>query len=184
MLSCFRIHPSTSAGSLSISLCWHSPFRSWLSVWCSLKSWSTCLPQWHLFPRGTNKCALKVWLGWLWPSVGFFICWAPYYILQLVHLGIQKPSASFYYVYHVAISMGYANSCINPFLYIILSKSKTFKRQFIVAIQPAHNHFRVNPSSTEATVSLRLTATAKDIFLLTPQSNILMFFVLFFINTT
>lgn len=86
--------------------------------------------------------------------LAFFVCWAPYYILQIVHLGIQKPSASFYYVYHVAISMGYANSCINPFLYIILSK--TFKRQFIVAIQPAHNHFRVNPSSTEATVSLRL----------------------------
>lgn len=88
--------------------------------------------------------------------LAFFICWAPYYILQLVHLGIQKPSASFYYVYHFAISMGYANSCINPFLYIILSK--TFKRQFIVAIQPAHNHFRVNPSTTEATVSLRLAA--------------------------
>ncbi|TRY56345.1 hypothetical protein DNTS_034958 [Danionella cerebrum] len=87
--------------------------------------------------------------------LAFFVCWAPYYILQLVHLGVQKPSASFYNVYNVAISMGYANSCINPFLYIILSKN--FKRQLIVAIQPANNNFRVNPSSTEATVSLRLT---------------------------
>ncbi|XP_051997524.1 melanin-concentrating hormone receptor 1-like [Xyrauchen texanus] len=88
--------------------------------------------------------------------LAFFICWAPYYFLQLVHLGIQKPNALFYYVYHIAISMGYANSCINPFLYIILSK--TFKRQIVVAIQPMHNHFQVNPSTTVASVLLRMAA--------------------------
>ncbi|XP_028830242.1 melanin-concentrating hormone receptor 1 [Denticeps clupeoides] len=86
--------------------------------------------------------------------LAFFICWAPYYILQLVHLGIQKPSPAFSYAYNIAISMGYANSCINPFLYIVLSE--TFKRQFIVAIQPANNNFRPNPSTTEGSVSLRL----------------------------
>lgn len=86
--------------------------------------------------------------------LAFFVCWAPYYILQLVHLGVQQPSAAFSYAYNIAISMGYANSCINPFLYIVLSE--TFKRQFIVAIQPANKDFRGNPSTTEGSVSLRL----------------------------
>ncbi|XP_066561809.1 melanin-concentrating hormone receptor 1 [Amia ocellicauda] len=88
--------------------------------------------------------------------LAFFICWAPYYILQLAHLGVQRPSVAFFYAYNIAISMGYANSCINPFLYIILSE--TFKRQFIVAIRPAHKEFRVNNSMTEGSVSLRMAA--------------------------
>ncbi|KAM4603389.1 melanin-concentrating hormone receptor 1 [Polymixia lowei] len=87
--------------------------------------------------------------------LAFFICWAPYYILQLVHLGVQNPSLAFSYAYNIAISMGYANSCINPFLYIVLSE--TFKRQFIGAVRPIRRKFRVNPSTTDGgSVSLRL----------------------------
>ncbi|KAJ8404242.1 hypothetical protein AAFF_G00340150 [Aldrovandia affinis] len=86
--------------------------------------------------------------------LAFFICWAPYYVLQLAHLGVQQPSFAFLYAYNIAISMGYANSCINPFLYIMLSE--TFKRQFIVAIRPAHKAFRVVPSMAERSDSLRL----------------------------
>ncbi|KAM6957324.1 melanin-concentrating hormone receptor 1 [Aplochiton taeniatus] len=84
--------------------------------------------------------------------LAFFICWAPYYILQLAHLGVQRPSFAFLYAYDIAISMGYANSCINPFLYIVLSE--TFKRRFIVAFRPAHRVFRVDPAMGD--VSLRL----------------------------
>ncbi|XP_047435055.1 melanin-concentrating hormone receptor 1 [Mugil cephalus] len=79
--------------------------------------------------------------------LAFFICWAPYYILQLVHLGVQRPSIAFSYAYNIAISMGYANSVINPFLYIILSE--TFKRQFLRAVRPLNKKFRVNPSTTD-----------------------------------
>ncbi|XP_030064386.1 melanin-concentrating hormone receptor 1-like [Microcaecilia unicolor] len=86
----------------------------------------------------------------------FFTCWAPYYILQLVHLGIDEPSVAFFYAYNVAISLGYANSCINPFLYIALSE--TFKRQFMVAIRPAKEQFRINNSTTEASVCLKLAS--------------------------
>ncbi|XP_061080732.1 melanin-concentrating hormone receptor 1-like [Conger conger] len=86
--------------------------------------------------------------------LAFFVCWAPYYVLQLAHLGIRRPSFSFLYAYNVAISMGYANSCINPFLYIALSE--TFKRQLIVAIRPAHKASRVAPSLGEGSDSLRL----------------------------
>ncbi|XP_075297000.1 melanin-concentrating hormone receptor 1 isoform X2 [Opisthocomus hoazin] len=89
----------------------------------------------------------------------FFICWAPFYILQLVHLGIDTPSMAFFYAYNFAISLGYANSCLNPFLYIALSEN--FKRQFLVAIRPAkepcRNSSSVNNNSmTEASVCLKL----------------------------
>ncbi|XP_064251633.1 melanin-concentrating hormone receptor 1 isoform X2 [Passer domesticus] len=91
----------------------------------------------------------------------FFICWAPFYILQLVHLGIDTPSMAFLYAYNFAISLGYANSCLNPFLYIALSE--TFKRQFLVAIRPAKEPCRNsssanNNSMTEASVCLKLAS--------------------------
>ncbi|KAM3864739.1 melanin-concentrating hormone receptor 1 [Diretmus argenteus] len=87
--------------------------------------------------------------------LAFFVCWAPYYILQLVHLGVQNPSIAFSYAYNIAISMGYANSCINPFLYIILNE--TFKRQFIRAVHPVNRKFRVNPTTSDGgSVCLRM----------------------------
>uniref|UniRef100_A0AAV2LQH4 G-protein coupled receptors family 1 profile domain-containing protein n=1 Tax=Knipowitschia caucasica TaxID=637954 RepID=A0AAV2LQH4_KNICA len=87
--------------------------------------------------------------------LAFFMCWAPFYILQLVHLGVHKPSAVFSYAYYIAISMGYANSCINPFIYIILSEN--FKRQFLSAVRPINRKLRVNPSTTEGgSVSIRM----------------------------
>uniref|UniRef100_A0A672H3W3 Melanin-concentrating hormone receptor 1 n=1 Tax=Salarias fasciatus TaxID=181472 RepID=A0A672H3W3_SALFA len=86
--------------------------------------------------------------------LAFFICWAPYYVLQLAHLGVQRPSFAFLYVYNIAISMGYANSCINPFIYIVLSD--TFKRQLMVAIRPSHKTLRVAPALGEGGMVLRM----------------------------
>ncbi|XP_048467092.1 LOW QUALITY PROTEIN: melanin-concentrating hormone receptor 1-like [Rhincodon typus] len=80
----------------------------------------------------------------------FFVCWGPYYIFQLVHLSIEKPRLAFFYMYNFAISLGYANSCINPFLYIALSE--TFKRQFLMTIRPPHQRFRFNNSVAEEPV--------------------------------
>ncbi|XP_078521195.1 melanin-concentrating hormone receptor 1-like [Lissotriton helveticus] len=67
----------------------------------------------------------------------FFICWAPFYLLQLIQLAMDQPTLSFYYAYCVAISLGYANSCLNPFIYIILCAS--FRRRFIVTVKPAED---------------------------------------------
>ncbi|KAG7485120.1 melanin-concentrating hormone receptor 1-like [Solea senegalensis] len=87
--------------------------------------------------------------------LAFFICWAPYYILQLIHLGVQKPSLAFSYAYNIAISMGYANSCINPFIFIILSD--TFKRQFLRAVHQINRKIHVNTSTTDGgSVSMRM----------------------------
>ncbi|MGH0156489.1 UNVERIFIED_CONTAM: hypothetical protein FKN15_046859 [Acipenser sinensis] len=63
----------------------------------------------------------------------FFICWAPFYFLQLVNLGVT--STPFEMAYIVAIGLSYSNSCITPFIYILLSK--TFKRKIGVAFNPS-----------------------------------------------
>ncbi|XP_064813773.1 melanin-concentrating hormone receptor 1-like [Oncorhynchus masou masou] len=107
-------------------------------------------------PRSLRVRTKKVTRTAVAICLAFFICWAPYYILQLVHVGVQNPNPAFSYAYNIAISMGYINSCINPFLYIVLND--TFKRQLIVAMRPVHRKFRVNPTgTTEGSVSLRLT---------------------------
>ncbi|KAM9015352.1 LOW QUALITY PROTEIN: melanin-concentrating hormone receptor 1-like [Ara ararauna] len=67
--------------------------------------------------------------------VAFFICWAPFHILQLAQLTVTHPTLPFYYAYNVAISLGYANSCLNPFIYILLGKK--FQRGLGVPARPA-----------------------------------------------
>ncbi|KAK1162841.1 melanin-concentrating hormone receptor 1-like [Acipenser oxyrinchus oxyrinchus] len=69
--------------------------------------------------------------------LAFFCCWAPFYVLQLIQLAVDQPTLSFYYAYRVAISLGYANSCLNPFIYIVLCE--TFRRRFIVSVRPAED---------------------------------------------
>ncbi|XP_056609578.1 melanin-concentrating hormone receptor 1 [Triplophysa dalaica] len=107
------------------------------------------LPQHSLRMRTKKVTRMAVAI-----CLAFFICWAPHYILQLAHLSVHRPSFAFLYAYNVAISMGYANSCINPLLYIVLSE--TFKRQFIVAIRPAHKDFRADGGTADGSLSLRL----------------------------
>lgn len=94
--------------------------------------------------------------------LAFFVCWAPYYILQLAHLGVQRPSVAFLYTYKVAISLGYANSCINPFLYIILSD--TFKRQLLEALHPPKRSLRVEPGTGDGSLNMREGALDRDHF--------------------
>ncbi|XP_007907777.2 melanin-concentrating hormone receptor 1 [Callorhinchus milii] len=53
----------------------------------------------------------------------FFGCWAPFYTLQLLQLTVRQPTPSFHVAYNVAISLGYANSCLNPFLYLALCRT-------------------------------------------------------------
>nr|XP_015215640.1 PREDICTED: melanin-concentrating hormone receptor 1-like isoform X1 [Lepisosteus oculatus] len=64
----------------------------------------------------------------------FFCCWAPFYVLQLVQLALEQPTLPFYYAYRFVISLGYANSCLNPFIYIVLCES--FRRRLIVSVRP------------------------------------------------
>ncbi|XP_001508020.2 melanin-concentrating hormone receptor 1 [Ornithorhynchus anatinus] len=65
----------------------------------------------------------------------FFVCWAPYYVLQLTQLSNNRPTLTFYYLYNAAISLGYANSCLNPFVYIVLCE--TFRKRLVLSVKPA-----------------------------------------------
>ncbi|XP_053132365.1 melanin-concentrating hormone receptor 1-like isoform X2 [Hemicordylus capensis] len=67
--------------------------------------------------------------------LAFFVCWAPFHVLQLVQLAMHQPSLPFYYAYKVAISLGYANSCLNPFIYILLGQN--IRKRIIVSVRPA-----------------------------------------------
>ncbi|CAM9516796.1 unnamed protein product [Bubo scandiacus] len=67
--------------------------------------------------------------------MAFFLCWAPFHILQLAQLTMTCPTLPFYYAYNVAISLGYANSCLNPFIYILLGQN--FQRRLGVPVRPA-----------------------------------------------
>ncbi|CAM5143249.1 unnamed protein product [Eretmochelys imbricata] len=85
--------------------------------------------------RCTSTCTKKVTRVAIAICLAFFICWAPYHVLQLVQLAMRHPTLPFYYAYNVAISMGYASSCLNPFIYILLGQ--TFRRRLVVSVRPA-----------------------------------------------
>ncbi|XP_067912873.1 melanin-concentrating hormone receptor 1-like [Heterodontus francisci] len=68
----------------------------------------------------------------------FFICWAPIYILHLVQLVQNEPLWPMQYAYIVAIGMGYASTCLNPFIYIILSDN--FRKTFCTSVRPSAEH--------------------------------------------
>ncbi|XP_078610638.1 melanin-concentrating hormone receptor 1-like [Branchiostoma floridae x Branchiostoma japonicum] len=62
--------------------------------------------------------------------VVFLVCWLPYYVIALVNMQMSSsPSYAFLVSYFVSICLGYANSCINPFIY--LSFSAKFRKHAI-----------------------------------------------------
>lgn len=85
--------------------------------------------------KGTRLRTKKVTRVAIAICLAFFVCWAPFHVLQLVQLAVHQPTLPFYYAYNVAISMGYANSCLNPFIYILLGQN--FRRRTVVSVQPA-----------------------------------------------
>lgn len=82
----------------------------------------------RLWSKRVTRIAIAICLA-------FFVCWAPFHVLQLVQLAMPQPTLSFYYAYNVAISMGYANSCLNPFIYILLGQN--FRKRLVVSVRPA-----------------------------------------------
>ncbi|CAH1274146.1 MCHR1 [Branchiostoma lanceolatum] len=60
----------------------------------------------------------------------FLVCWLPYYVIALVNMQMSSgPSYAFLVAYFVSICLGYANSCINPFIY--LSFSAKFRKHAV-----------------------------------------------------
>uniref|UniRef100_A0A8C5RKU0 Melanin-concentrating hormone receptor 1 n=1 Tax=Laticauda laticaudata TaxID=8630 RepID=A0A8C5RKU0_LATLA len=74
--------------------------------------------------RGTQLRIKRVTRIIIAICLAFFLCW---------------PTLPFYYAYNVAISLGYANSCLNPFIYILLGQN--FRRR-ITEGHPASKQLR------------------------------------------
>uniref|UniRef100_A0A670JC98 Complement C3a receptor 1 n=1 Tax=Podarcis muralis TaxID=64176 RepID=A0A670JC98_PODMU len=55
----------------------------------------------------------------------FFLCWAPYHVIGVLYL-LANPSTALYETLalwnHVSTALAYANSCINPLLYVFVGK--------------------------------------------------------------
>lgn len=83
----------------------------------------TCPLQLLHCPSSAWGCALERWHAWQWPYAWHFSLAVT--LLYLAAGPHWSPAAhfAFQYVYNIAISMSYANSCINPFIYIVLSET-------------------------------------------------------------
>ncbi|XP_075035357.1 melanin-concentrating hormone receptor 1-like [Mixophyes fleayi] len=150
--------------NLSIDIYWYTLYQFFLAfviplliicvVYIKIQKHISCmvvpLPQRNFRVRSKKITRTSVTI-----CSAFFVCWAPYYILQLVHLKVEDPTVIFLYAYNVAISLGYANSCINPFIYIVLSD--TFKRHLIKAVCPVQQQRRGERHATsEVSPSVRI----------------------------
>ncbi|PKU31642.1 c3a anaphylatoxin chemotactic receptor [Limosa lapponica baueri] len=51
----------------------------------------------------------------------FFICWAPYHVVGILFL-VPGPRESLILWDHLSIAVAYANSCINPLLYVFVGR--------------------------------------------------------------
>ncbi|KAM9330152.1 chemerin-like receptor 1 [Gastrophryne carolinensis] len=61
----------------------------------------------------------------------FFICWMPFHVCHTLDLYYVFGNMTFY----ICVSLGYANSCVNPFLYVFFGRD--FKERFWSSIQSA-----------------------------------------------
>ncbi|XP_052460717.1 C3a anaphylatoxin chemotactic receptor-like [Carassius gibelio] len=60
--------------------------------------------------------------------VGFFLCWLPYHIVDLIIIYGGEPISSVgYAVDPLAVSLAYFNSCLNPILYVFMGHKSNVK---------------------------------------------------------
>nr|XP_033819123.1 melanin-concentrating hormone receptor 1-like [Geotrypetes seraphini] len=149
--------------NLSIDIYWYTLYQFFLAfvipfliiciVYIKIQKHISCvvvpLPQRNIRARTRKITRTSVTI-----CLAFFFCWAPYYFLQLVHLKITQPTVTFLYAYNVAISLGYANSCINPLIYILLSD--TFKRHLVKAVCPGQQVRSARHVAGEASPSVKI----------------------------
>uniref|UniRef100_A0A8C5KZR7 Melanin-concentrating hormone receptor 2 n=1 Tax=Jaculus jaculus TaxID=51337 RepID=A0A8C5KZR7_JACJA len=72
-------------------------------------------------PRIPRQRVLKLTKMVLVLVAVFVLSATPYHVIQLVNLQVEQPTLAFYVGYCLSICLSYANSSINPFLYILLS---------------------------------------------------------------
>ncbi|XP_078691625.1 somatostatin receptor type 2-like [Branchiostoma floridae x Branchiostoma belcheri] len=96
--------------------------------------------------------------------VVFVICWLPFYTLQLVNLNVQLPVTPFLIgSYHFIVTLSYANSCVNPILYALLSEN--FKKSYQKAI--CHKDASIDAFTTHDASHTRRRVNSRRL----PQQN-------------
>ncbi|XP_035670164.1 somatostatin receptor type 2-like [Branchiostoma floridae] len=67
-------------------------------------------------------------------TVTFAACWLPFHMCQMILLATEQQVTLWtLVVFHLAVFMSYANSCINPILYVFMSQK--FRKSFRAALR-------------------------------------------------
>ncbi|CAG08678.1 unnamed protein product [Tetraodon nigroviridis] len=75
--------------------------------------------------RNTRRASIMVFLA----AVTFSVCWLPGYVLELcVYLGLYRHGHAWDMFYFVCTVLQYLHPCVNPVLYVLLSKRYRHRR--------------------------------------------------------
>ncbi|KAG7242009.1 hypothetical protein INR49_024627, partial [Caranx melampygus] len=85
--------------------------------------------------------------------ITFFLCWAPFHIMQLIELVHFTVSPTFEYAVRIGIpiatSLAFVNSCLNPLLYVLMGQDfKDKVRKSILTVLETVFQEEVSPSHT------------------------------------
>ncbi|XP_072291936.1 galanin receptor 2a [Eucyclogobius newberryi] len=96
--------------------------------------------------RNTRRASLMVFLA----AASFSMCWLPGYLLELcVYLGQYRHGQAWEIFYFICTVLQYLHPCINPVLYVLLSKRYRHRRATCL-----FNRNRVQPQVISVTDSL------------------------------
>ncbi|XP_078410795.1 C3a anaphylatoxin chemotactic receptor-like [Cetorhinus maximus] len=81
--------------------------------------------------------------------VAFFICWVPFHVLSIIHATTDE---DFRFWLPIVTSLAYANSCINPILYVFIGRGSTFqfKKRIQMALRAFHEEISYSGSRSES----------------------------------
>ncbi|CAL8291217.1 unnamed protein product [Boreogadus saida] len=75
--------------------------------------------------RNTRRASIMVFLA----AGSFSVCWLPSYVLELcVYLGLYRQRSAWEVFYFVCTVLQYLHPCVNPVLYVLLSKRYRHRR--------------------------------------------------------
>ncbi|XP_059917551.1 galanin receptor 2a [Gadus macrocephalus] len=75
--------------------------------------------------RNTRRASIMVFLA----AGSFSVCWLPSYVLELcVYLGLYRQGSAWEVFYFVCTVLQYLHPCVNPVLYVLLSKRYRHRR--------------------------------------------------------
>uniref|UniRef100_A0AAV2KY77 G-protein coupled receptors family 1 profile domain-containing protein n=1 Tax=Knipowitschia caucasica TaxID=637954 RepID=A0AAV2KY77_KNICA len=120
----------------------------------SLANFTFCLPTIHehhyqvVLSQNTRRASLMVFLA----AATFSMCWLPGYVLELcVYLGQYHHGQAWEIFYFICTVLQYLHPCINPVVYVLLSKR--YRHQRVTCFFNC-NRNRVQPQVVSITDSL------------------------------